>query len=170
MREAILAHIDQPEKMYSACGQAYLRMALDHPQHFRLMMSGGVRPSEDRPELMLAACRTFALLKLMIERCQRAGVIAAGDPYHRALQCWAIVHGFAALYSEGRLEWTGVTYGNATAALRLILEQARTGMGLSALPERHAFRAFAEDTSISRKQNMQLLELQLLQEIPQLLS
>jgi AcrR family transcriptional regulator len=167
MREAMLATRDHPVEMFHACVRAYLAMALEHPQHFRLMMSGSVCPDEDRPELMLAACRSFVLLKIMIERCQRAGVIAGGDPNHRALQCWALVHGFASLYSAGRLAWTGVDFQNAVAAFDLMMEQVRTGIGRSPLPATPKFVPFIHGESARRGQLMEVVELQLLQETPE---
>lgn len=166
MREAMLATMDRPVEMFHACARAYLDMAIEHPQHFRLMMGGTVCPDEDRPELMIAACRSFVLLKIMIRRCQRGGVIAAGDPNHRALQCWALVHGFASLYSAGRLEWTGIHQENAVAAFDLMIEQVRAGIGRSPLPSKTGFIPFAEGESAKRGQLMEKLELQLLQETP----
>ena len=166
MREAMLSSIDRPVEMFHSCARAYLEMALEHPQHFRLMMSGTVCPDEDRPELMLAACRSFVLLKIMIRRCQRAGVIAAGDPNHRALQCWALVHGFASLYSAGRLEWTGVHRGNAVAAFDLMIEQVRSGIGKAPLPSKPGFIPFVDGESAKRGQLMERLEWQLLEETP----
>lgn len=167
MREAMLATIDRPVEMFHACARAYLNMALEHPQHFRLMMGGTVCPDEGRPELMLAACRSFVLLKIMIQRCQRAGVIAAGDPNHRALQCWALVHGFASLYSAGRLAWTGVHRENAAAAFDLMIEQVRAGIGNTPLHSKSEFVPFVEGESAKRGQLMEMVELQLLQETPE---
>jgi AcrR family transcriptional regulator len=166
MRDAMLATMDRPVEMFHACARAYLDMALEHPQHFRLMMSGTVCPNEDRPELMLAACRSFVLLKIMIQRCQRAGVIAEGDSNHRALQCWALVHGFASLYSAGRLEWTGIHRENAAAAFDLMIEQVRTGIGQSPLPSKPRFVPFVEGESAKRGQLMEMVEMQLFQETP----
>ena len=166
MRESMLATIDRPVEMFHACARAYLEMALEHPQHFRLMMSGTVCPDENRPELMLAACRSFVLLKIMIRHCQRTGVIAAGDPNHRALQCWALVHGFASLYSAGRLEWTGVHRGNAVAAFDLMIEQVRSGIGKAPLPSKPGFIPFVDGESAKRGQLMERLEWQLLEETP----
>ena len=166
MREAMLATMDRPIEMFHACARAYLGMALEHPQHFRLMMGGTVCPDEDRPELMLAACRSFVLLKIMIRRCQRAGVIAAGDPNHRALQCWALVHGFASLYSAGRLEWLGIHRENAVTAFDLMIEQVRSGIGRSPLPVKPGFIPFVEGESAKRGQLMEMVELQILEETP----
>src|SRR5579885_2454662 len=118
MKEGVLKHRSSARDMLIACGESYFRLGLEHPQHFRLMMSGGCKPDETRPELMVTACRTFALLKWVIERCQKEGVLGPGDPYHRALHCWAIVNGFTNLYTDGRLEWLGVTPENSRSAFR----------------------------------------------------
>lgn len=53
--------------------------------------------------------------------------MGAGDPYHKALHCWSVVHGFTNLYTEGRFEWLGVTSKNAEAALKSLLDQFLAG-------------------------------------------
>ena len=102
-------------------------MGLLHPQHLRLMLTSSVCPSPERPSLFAAAAHSFVVLRDVIVKCQEAGVIGSGDPYHRAMHCWMLVNGFTTLFAEGRLEWTGITHGNAREALRIFLKQYMVG-------------------------------------------
>lgn len=126
---------DDGLKLLHACARSYFQMGLEHPQHFRLMMSSRVCPTEEHPELQMAAFRSFALLKIIIERCQQLGAVGQGDPYHKALHCWIVVHGFTTLHVEDRLSWLGVSQDNANAALTVLVDQFRLGhqsnLGLS---------------------------------------
>jgi AcrR family transcriptional regulator len=127
MADGIRKAKGDPEAMYFGCGLAYFRMGLRHPQHFKLMTSSEVRPNEVHPELMHAATKTFMLLQQMILVNQKAGLIGPGDLVHKAMNCWTLVHGFTALYTEGRLTWLGVDEGNAEAALKALMFQYRIG-------------------------------------------
>jgi hypothetical protein len=127
MADGIRQAKGDPEAMYYGCGLAYFRMGLRHPQHFKLMTSSEIRPNEDCPELTQAALKTFMLLQQMILVNQRAGLIGPGDLVHKAMNCWTLVHGFTALYTEGRLNWLGVNEKNAEAALRALMFQYRIG-------------------------------------------
>jgi AcrR family transcriptional regulator len=117
----------KPEELYHQFARAYFEMGLDHPQYFKIMMTSPVKPSPEHPELYHCAALNYALLKIMIEDCQKAGVLGAGDPYHKALHCWSVVAGFTTLYADGRLDWLGVTKQNAIAALRALTEQFLAG-------------------------------------------
>lgn len=118
---------DDGLKLLHGCARSYFEMGLEHPQHFRLMMSSRVCPTEEHPELQMAAFRSFALLKIIIERCQHLGAVGQGDPYHKALHCWIVVHGFTTLHVEDRLSWLGVSHDNANEALSVLVDQFRLG-------------------------------------------
>jgi AcrR family transcriptional regulator len=146
MKQALQKHRDSPLEAYYALGDAYLRMGLEHPQHFQLMMSGPVKPSlqEGYPGLRTCGCRNFALLKLTIERAQAAGALGPGDSYLRAVGCWTIVHGFTSLYSEGRLKWLGVTEKSARQMLRSLIEHTRQGLANPPPPTAKGLRLFGD--------------------------
>ncbi len=127
MREAVRTYRNQPTELFFQCAISYFRMGLSHRQHYRLMFSGGVTPSPECKELHQAASSTFILLRDVIRICQKAGVLGAGDAYHRAFHCWSVVNGFTSLYVEGRLSWLGVTEDNAIAALRTLMGQYLRG-------------------------------------------
>ncbi|MBY0385949.1 TetR/AcrR family transcriptional regulator, partial [bacterium] len=73
MYDAIEAVKHNPKEMYYACGLAYFRMGLKHPQHFKLMTSSEVIPDQDHPSLLEKASNTFILLREMIKYCQKKG-------------------------------------------------------------------------------------------------
>ncbi len=120
MKEAIVSHPeDAKHQFYQAC-QGYLRMALEYPEHFKLI-TGAAIPQEfffETKELYFAGQRSFYLLVRLILNCQKQNLIGAGCPVRRALHCWSTVHGFSALYSLGRLGWLGVDPSTAESALR----------------------------------------------------
>jgi AcrR family transcriptional regulator len=127
MYAAIEALKEDPQEMYYACGLAYFRMGLKHPQHFKLMTSSEVIPGPEYPGLLEKASSTFILLREMIKYCQKKGIVGAGNPYHKAMNCWCVVNGFTALYAEGRLGFLGVTPENAEHGLRALLSQYLIG-------------------------------------------
>lgn len=127
MTEAWESHKHEAYQLYIHCGLSYFKMGQKHPQHFKLMFGAHIVKKEDYPGLLMAASKTFALLRNMVKECQKQGLVGSGDPYHRALNCWSMVHGFTSLYSEGRLEWLGVTQKNAESALKALLDQYLVG-------------------------------------------
>ena len=142
MLEAFLANQGNPKELFNACAYAFFKMGLLHPQHFKLMLTSSVCPSPEYPELERAAGLSFALLKKMVEICQSAGVIGPGDPFHKSMHCWAVVTGFTTLYVEGRLTWLGINRANASAALRVFVEQFLHGQQ-SALEPPSDFKLFS---------------------------
>ena len=149
MAEAIRSAEGDAREMFYAAGVAYFRMGLKHPQHFKLMSSNSIVPDERYPQLMQTACKSFLLLKAMIEHLQAKKIMGPGNPYHRAMNCWCVVNGFTTLYVEGRLTWLGVNPTNAEEALRTLLEQYTRGTD-AALPE-DGFKLFASGTANMEK-------------------
>lgn len=146
MLESFLMNRNNPKELLHGCAQAYFKMGLLHPQHFKLMLTSPVCPSAEYPGLEQAAGLTFGLLKKTIQICQAAGVVGAGDPYHQSMHCWAMVNGFTTLYAEGRLEWLGVNEQNAATALRIFVDQFLSGQHRP-LPETAGFRLFSTSDS-----------------------
>jgi AcrR family transcriptional regulator len=83
-------------------GEGYMRFALAHRGHFRVMF---------RPELqehLSEACEvpaddSFRMLRVCVERCQAEGLARAGDPMPLVLVAWAGVHGASTLWIDGSL-------------------------------------------------------------------
>jgi AcrR family transcriptional regulator len=83
-------------------GLAYVRFAITHPSHYRVMFSGVVR---DRVHETLTDPDTHAfqaLVDAILEE-QRAGRVRADDPQQLALYVWSVVHGVAMLALDGLL-------------------------------------------------------------------
>jgi AcrR family transcriptional regulator len=88
---------------FAAMADAYLRFAVDHPSHYRVMFGRFVESSARDPELVEEAKAAFqALMDALIEQ-QRAGSVRRDDPLTQARFVWSVVHGVAMLVIEGQL-------------------------------------------------------------------
>jgi AcrR family transcriptional regulator len=85
-----------PTRQVLAMGRAYVRWAAAHPDYYQVMF-GSELDKSDKPELVAAGARTFGDLLDVIVRCQKAGVLAAGDPRKIAAPTWSLLHGIASL-------------------------------------------------------------------------
>lgn len=98
---------DQPVKSLQDTGVAYVRYALDHPTHFRVMFSSFPPNEPTDSELYIVSKRTFQILVNVIKSGQAVGVMKAGDPDALALEKWAMVHGLAMLLLDEMLPVKG---------------------------------------------------------------
>lgn len=78
-----------------AVGQGYLRFAIEHPHHFRLMF--GPRAHAGYPSLSSAARAAFDRLAQIVAEGQRQGTLRGDDPREAAMVIWLAVHGLSAL-------------------------------------------------------------------------
>jgi AcrR family transcriptional regulator len=90
---------------FRAGGRAYLRFALDHPAHYRIMFGDSLPTgAADRfGDLRTAGDSAFAALIESIEAAQAEGAIRAGDPMVLALAAWSSIHGLVLLLIDDRL-------------------------------------------------------------------
>ena len=88
-----------------AYGLAYVRFALDHPEHYRLAtMDPAPSPRKELDEMLRNAA--FAHLLEAVEDCVAAGVFAAGDSLAITLELWTTAHGVASLMiAKPHLPW-----------------------------------------------------------------
>ncbi|GAA4383388.1 TetR/AcrR family transcriptional regulator [Tsukamurella soli] len=84
-----------PGERMMRCGRAYRRIALEHPQVYRLMFG----PDLGHGTLENPA-RAFEALVRTIMFAQAGGVIRAGDPMTIAKNVWAAIHGAVILEIE----------------------------------------------------------------------
>ncbi len=86
-----------------AMGVAYVRFAVRHPSHFRVMFSGILqkRGVKECGPLHAAAQRSFGMLLEAVVAAQKAGAIVEGNPAKLALFSWSMVHGLAMLHLNG---------------------------------------------------------------------
>ena len=157
MRESAEKNQGDILQLYYDCGLAYFRMGKNHPQHFKLMFGAELIPENKYPDLQLASCSTFALLKNMVIKCQEAKLIGEGDPYVKALNCWTTVHGFTVLYAEGHLKWLGVTKENAEKAFMTMMSQFLIGNQKSLEKSDYGFSIFETKDSIQNRHMMDQL-------------
>jgi AcrR family transcriptional regulator len=101
MQAARAAAKDRPDARLAATGAGYLRFALRHPAHFRVMF---------RPELIgksaaleTASAAAYGLLVDSVAACQKADLAPRGDPRPLVLTAWSTVHGLASLWLDGPL-------------------------------------------------------------------
>jgi AcrR family transcriptional regulator len=108
-----------PLEQVLAEGTAYVRFALQHPEHYRVAL---MQPCTTPPEVddVLRDC-AFMRLHASVEECMNSGVFPAGDPYPIALDLWSAAHGIASLLiAKPYISWGDVdefTHRALTAAV-----------------------------------------------------
>ncbi len=85
-------------------GEQYVRFALEHPAHYRLMYGKEALARQDQPELRKAAGALLENLVDVIRVHQQRGEIEAGDPRAQAYVAWSAVHGLASLLIERQID------------------------------------------------------------------
>lgn len=100
------AAADPPSRLHRLrrMGEEYVRFALEHPAHYRLMWGKEAIARQDEPELREAAGALLEHLVGVIEAHQKSGEIGPGDPRARAYVAWSAVHGLASLLIEGQID------------------------------------------------------------------
>ncbi|MEP6653544.1 MAG: TetR/AcrR family transcriptional regulator [Myxococcales bacterium] len=87
---------------YQAVATTYVRFALSHPAHFKVMY--GPRPEEFRSGPVAEVTRAvFGYFRGTIVACIEAGYSTAKSPTAVAVDAWAYVHGLVILYFGGQL-------------------------------------------------------------------
>jgi AcrR family transcriptional regulator len=105
LHAALLAAADgasDPKARVVELGRAYVRWAIAHPDHYRVMF-GSVISKAEHPALGVAADRAFGDLLDAI-----AGLVDGQDPRVVAAPLWALVHGVASLAIGGELSAVGI--------------------------------------------------------------
>jgi AcrR family transcriptional regulator len=83
-------------------GVAYVRFALANPEHYRIVMMGGVSDLDPGEEVASGA---FTHLLESVTASVQLGVLE-GDPLELGLRLWAAAHGIAALLiAKPRMPW-----------------------------------------------------------------
>ena len=93
-----------PAAALHAAGLSYVRFAVRHPEQYRLMF-GNYRLEKGRyAELDAAATEAFGLLRSVVQRGVEQGTFRDESVAVLAVGAWSIVHGFASLVIDGRLD------------------------------------------------------------------
>jgi AcrR family transcriptional regulator len=111
-------------KGFRAMGTAYVRFAITHPSHYRVMFGGGVHPGKGSAHEG-PGTDAFQVLVDAIVAQQKAGLMRADEPRQLALYIWAVVHGVAMLALDGMLP------AHVTADALIAFANARMETGTS---------------------------------------
>lgn len=109
---------------FAAMGLAYVRFALEHPSHYRVMFGGGHLEPDASGE------GAFGVLVEAIVEQQQAGLVRRDEPQLVALYIWSAMHGIAMLALDGLCG----TAGEAEAITRFAVERLVTGIAPAACP------------------------------------
>ena len=106
LRLESLAATDSPASVdrLLRMGEEYVRFALEHPAHYRLMWGKEAIARQNEPELREAAGALLEHLVDAIGSHQRSGEMPPGDARARAYVAWSAVHGLASLLIEGQID------------------------------------------------------------------
>lgn len=96
-----------PEDELIGLGRAYVRWALTHPDHYRIMF-GAQTSKADHPNLACAAGQAFDDLLAAITKAQGAGLMSGRKPREIAGPLWSLVHGIASLGIDGEFGNVGI--------------------------------------------------------------
>jgi AcrR family transcriptional regulator len=123
--EVIKACVPYPDTRtrFNKLVEAYIRFAVEHPAHFRLMFGPEAADKWSNESLRAAEAATFNLCLDAVVEGQRNGLVREGDAREIALSGWAMIHGIASLVLNGLVAWSGVR-STSTEYLAQMLESA----------------------------------------------
>ena len=88
---------------FRAMGAAYVRFAVQHPAHYRVMFGGFIGRAPQDSELLREGGGSFQVLVDAIVSLQQQGTLRKDPPLALAQYIWANVHGIAMLAIDGML-------------------------------------------------------------------
>ena len=88
---------------FEAMAVAYVRFAVTHPAHYRVMFGRFVEAVAADCDLQSEASAAFEVLVEALVAQQKAGIVRRDDPGLQARFIWATVHGTAMLAIDGQL-------------------------------------------------------------------
>jgi len=97
---------DDPLHQLQVSGVAYIKFAISHPSHYRVMFSALRADNLCAPPLNAAGQEAFAVMMDAIVTGQKVGRIKEGEPRHLAWVTWSLVHGLAMLLIDHQLPIT----------------------------------------------------------------
>jgi AcrR family transcriptional regulator len=111
-----------------ACGLAYVRFAVSHPEHYRLAaMDPCPKPNIEVDEVLRSAA--FEHFQEMVVECIAAGIFVGDDPLPITFDLWTAAHGVASLViAKPYLPW-----GNLDEFADRVLCSAAAGHALAGL-------------------------------------
>ncbi|NET59304.1 MAG: TetR/AcrR family transcriptional regulator [Symploca sp. SIO2E6] len=94
---------DDPLHQLQVSGVAYVKFAISHPSHYRVMFSAFKADNLCYPSLNAAGQEAFAVMMNAIASGQQLGKIKVGEPRQLAWVTWSLVHGLAMLLIDHQL-------------------------------------------------------------------
>jgi AcrR family transcriptional regulator len=88
---------------FEAMGSAYVRFAVDHPSHYRVMFGGFIESCEKDAAFVEEAKAAFQVLVDALVAQHREGLVRNDDPLLLARLIWSMVHGISMLIIDGQL-------------------------------------------------------------------
>ena len=88
---------------FEAMGIAYVRFAVAHSSHYRVMFGRFIESCSKDEEFVQEAAAAFQVLVDSLVEQQQAGLVRRDDPITLARFIWSIVHGIAMLVIDGQL-------------------------------------------------------------------
>ena len=123
-REAMGQIVDAAERLRRH-GLAYVRFAIEHPAHYRVMFGPEIPDKRLYERLHAAAAACFEDLRESVRACQSQGYLSGAEVDFHARRSWALVHGLALLFIDGQLGATDA--GGREAFLRTTEAQLAYG-------------------------------------------
>ena len=112
---------------FEAMAVAYVRFAVTHPAHYRVMFGRFVESIAGNADLKCEADGAFEVLVAALVAQQEAGLVRRDEPSLQARFIWAAVHGTAMLAIDGQLN--GDEDGEALNAYAI--ERLRSAIAVS---------------------------------------
>lgn len=109
-------------KGFEAMGAAYVRFAVAHPSHYRVMFGGYVQDAAPDSDLATEGAGAFQVLVNAIVAQQKEGLLRPDNPLALAQYIWATVHGIAMLAIDGQLKQP------SEEVVRFAIERMGTGI------------------------------------------
>ncbi len=110
-----MAGLDDAEERIRAYGLAYVRFAVAHPEHLRVMFASEIADDAIGPECQAAGDAAFELLRST--SAELLGDPGEGEELPTALSFWSVAHGFSMLLIDGRIPPEHIDTDEAIEAL-----------------------------------------------------
>lgn len=84
-------------------GEGYVRYAVTHPAHYRLMFGKRMLEREAYPALKKAAAQSYGMLETAVADAVASGALPAMPVAMLSTLAWSLVHGLSSLNNDGLL-------------------------------------------------------------------
>jgi len=115
------------QEAFDAMSVVYVRFAVTHPSHYRVMFGGFVDARAADPGLREEGGAAFQVLVDALVAQQQNGLVRGDEPSQLARFIWAIVHGVAMLAIDGQLQRQDA---DAEDLIRYAADRIRSGIGI----------------------------------------